>query len=302
MLEQLDSADDADPPGSPKDISIDWEDNDEEETAIQDNLPENPSVASGQWTVRMTVDLPIQELIRPRKTNTWGIFKEGSMNKRNLQMSQGRLRVNSLKGSASPGVESPGGFVIYATPKKFPCSGAKLSFNVFFPKGFQFKEGGKLGFGFFIGTPGASRGNHPKAGSASLRLMWRKNGGAEAYIYRLSGVKQNPSYKKIPGIVLNDTYGDSLFRNQASFTVGDWNSVTSEIRQNAVDIKGYPNAEGRVALVLNGKTTAYDKMVWRDDPKRLIGGVLGSSFFGGSNRSYATPVDTYVLHRNITLT
>jgi polysaccharide lyase-like protein len=286
-----------DAPDSPMEERYEWE------SFPLPELDDAPLVGASRPGATKTISLPPQEVIPgSRKTNEWGIFKEASMNKKTLQYVDGCLKVNYPKGSASPGVGPAGGFTMYAKPACFPCNEARVDFEVFFPADFPWNKGGKLGFGLFINQPGASGGHHPKDGSASLRVMWRPGGEAEAYVYRPSGVPQHPAYKKIPGLQLNDEYGDSLFRGTLSFTAGKWNKVSLNMKLNSLDTTRRPVPDGKLALTVNGKTMAYDKMVWREREGIQCSGVQGGSFFGGSNKSWATPKDIYVLHRNISVT
>jgi len=265
-------------------------------------LPDDSALGAAGKNVSKTISLPVQEIIPGlRKTNQWCIFKEASVNKKTLQYVDGCLKVNYPKGSASPGIGAASGFTMYAKPTCFPCNEAKLEYEVFFPADFPWTKGGKLGFGLFIGQPGASGGHHPKDGSASLRVMWRTNGLAELYLYRPNGVAQHPAYKKIPGLEVNDQYGDSLFRGSLQFVAGKWNKVALGLKLNTLDAAGKPVPDGGLFLTVNGKTMAYDKMVWRERTLK-IDGLTGSSFFGGSNASWATPRNTFVLHRNISVT
>jgi hypothetical protein len=253
---------------------------------------------------RPTAVLPITELLQPRKTAAWNIFKEAKMNRSTLMDAKplghpGGVAVHYKAGSAAPGVGKDGGFILYAAPRDvFPRDHCVLSYDVFFDARFQFNKGGKLGFGLFFGEPGASGGHHDKD-TASFRVMWREGGAGEAYVYRPAGVKQDPAYSKLPGLVVNDTYGDSVFRGSFRFNPGTWNSLRLEAAVNTLDSKKKPVADGKLALTINGVTKSYDRMIWRTDPAVRISGICGASFFGGSNISWATPINTYVVHKDL---
>jgi len=284
---------------------------------MSDDIPDSPSEERYEFdfiplpklddrpmgnTSTKTIILPPQEVVPSlRKTNQWGIFKEAAVNKKTLEYVDGCLKVNYRKGSASPGIGT-GGFTMYAKPACFPTSEARLDYEVFFPENFPWTRGGKLGFGLFIGQVGASGGHHPKDGSASLRVMWRPNGLGECYLYRPYGVTQHPDYKKIPGLQVNDQYGDSLFRGSLTFAAGKWNKIGLCLKLNSLDAKGKPVPDGMLSLSVNGKTMRYDKMVWRQRRADQINGIQASSFFGGSNASWATPATTHILHRKISVT
>jgi hypothetical protein len=212
------------------------------------------------------------------------------------------LKINYPKGSYKPsGKMIVGGIGIYAAPTSiFPCRSVGLSYELFFPADFNPVKGGKLP-GLFIGPPGASGGNHV-TGQASSRIMWRKNnvqGGimTEAYVYVPQ--PQDPAYTSIPNLILDPTYGDSLWRGLLNYNKGSWNKIDMLLTLNTIT-SGVANHDGKLSLTINGVTQHYDKFIWTTIDT-LITGIVFDTFFGGSDSSWATPVDTSTYFKNFHL-
>lgn len=209
---------------------------------------------------------------------------------------------NSVNPSLS---EKRGGFIFYVSPNEtFPTDEIYLSYNVMFeiPKknhrkllqeynDFLWVRGGMLP-GLWIGKMGAQDSNHLDDGS-SYRVMWRKNGVAEAYLYV---PRQDSSYYNLPGYVDNKPFGESLFRGFSRFVAGQWNTIIMRIKLNDV---GKNN--GVLQLSINDKTMTFDKMVWRNTETIQISGITMHSFFGGSDETWATPVEQNIYFSKFTL-
>lgn len=240
------------------------------------------------------------QYLKPRELEAknggeWNVFKESKNNQLTIT-EDGDLKVSYGCGSGAPHLKIPGGFTMYAAPKgAFPTEEAMLKFDVYFDPKFQWVKGGKLGFGFFMGEVGASGGKHDDD-AGSFRVMWRKEGAAEAYVYVPTNVEQLPDYDRLPGLVRNKDYGDSVFRGFASFETGKWMTVCLRAKLNTPG-----KADGLLSISLDGKSETYKKMNWRKDSSIQISGIVGASFFGGSGKDWCTPIATYVLHRNIVL-
>lgn len=139
-----------------------------------------------------------------------------------------------------------------------PVGAACLAYRVRFPDGFAFARGGKLP-GLFGGS--APAGCRPATDGFSARLMWREHGAGELYLY----------HPGMPG-----PCGSRLGRWR--FTPGRWTTIEQEVVL----------AEGRVRVWIDGRM-ALD---WAGlDLGPRIDGVIFSSFFGGNDASWASPVD-----------
>ncbi|WP_064745270.1 polysaccharide lyase [Pseudonocardia acaciae] len=211
---------------------------------------------------------------KPAEKGNWGL--ERSQVVADPSAPGGRLlRVSFPKGSASPQAARKshgpeGGTQVYA---HFPQSGdaLTLTYNVRFQPGFQFVKGGKLP-GLFGGSAG-SGGEHKDDGF-STRFMWRTNGAGEVYAY-------------LPGTKGDNGYGDSLGRGSWTFQPGKWTKITQRVQLNTPGQKN-----GSVTVWLDGKQVFQKAdLDYRSSGGLHIDGVFFSTFFGGSDVSWASPVN-----------
>ena len=109
----------------------------------------------------------------------------------------------------------------------------------------------------------------------SVRLMWRKEGDGELYEYIVN--------KK-------GKYGASVGRGLYRFPLDRWVSVDLEIKVND---PGQPNGIAR--LWIDGRPViAQDDIVYNaSNSGARKGGLMFSTFFGGSDKSWASPKDQY---------
>ncbi|KAF9577184.1 hypothetical protein BGW38_007772 [Lunasporangiospora selenospora] len=224
-----------------------------------------------------------------------------SGNKTNPSTSNMVLQVNYPKGSYAPSIGPvPGGAHFYAKPfgDKTPFSKILISYDVGFPNGFDWVLGGKLP-GAYGGTPydGCSGGVQSSGTNClTMRLMWRAGGIGEAYAY----VPADPSSKfcKDPQVLCNDQYGKSIGRGLIYFQPGTWTRL--DILMELNEPAGMSN--GTLQIYLDGELAVNQHNI----PYRSTGmvgfqGLLFSSFFGGSDPSYASPMSQNVYFRNIRL-
>ncbi|MGH7749202.1 MAG: polysaccharide lyase, partial [Candidatus Dormibacteria bacterium] len=100
----------------------------------------------------------------------------------NVSISGDTLTVSYPAGSSAPSAGKPyGGAQLCRALASGSTSDATLSYDIRFPVGFQFVQGGKLP-GVYGGVEPFSGGGHNASGW-SMRLMWRPNGAAEVYGY-----------------------------------------------------------------------------------------------------------------------
>lgn len=187
------------------------------------------------------------------------------------------LRVRYPEGSVNFGSaddDTPlGGASFYA-----PFSDAQttcLHYKLRFPENFAFVKGGKL--------PGLYAGEAPSGGEKvsgrdgwSVRLMWRKEGQGELYEY---------IYNK------KGRYGLSVGRGQFTFPTGRWISVDLEVVLND---PGERNGQAR--LWIDGKPVIEQKDIVfvTDGDAGTRSGLMFSTFFGGSSKSWASPKDQHI--------
>ena len=137
----------------------------------------------------------------------------------------------------------------------------------------------------------------------SFRIMWRTNGMGEAYIYVPEG-KQAPDFctyyppcrgdKVVPCTACNFAAGVSMGRGGFTFNRGQWNKITMTLILNS------PNVTDGVLEVKHNDRVAirYDKVNWRQIESIWIEGVEVSTWFGGSDDTWAPPYNTHIMMRN----
>ncbi len=182
------------------------------------------------------------------------------------------LRVAYPKGSVNPGnAAAPQGGAGFIYRMRRGATRACLSYKVRFPDGFAFVKGGKLP-GLFGGD--APRGCTPREVNKgfSARLMWRTGGAGELYAYAPDRAT---------------ACGQSLSRGAWTFQTGRWIAVSQEI-----DLTGSLESGDRILLSIDGNTVPY-KLQLRSSSATLIDGLLFSTFFGGSDPSWASPGDQF---------
>jgi hypothetical protein len=192
--------------------------------------------------------------------------------------------------SFNPSSPTPGGFLFYVQPPVFPTQEVYLSYSVKFgiDNDFEWVKGGMLP-GVWIGQMGAYDGNKLPDGSSS-RTMWRSKGEAEAYLYIGSQIKE---FYQLQGYRYNDMYGESVERGFSKFKSGEWNTVIMHIKLNNIG-----QNDGILELTVNENTFTFTKMNWRDNSTETINGIMMNSFFGGSDVTWATPIEQKIYFRD----
>ena len=275
-----------------------------------DNPPEpipppiDPSI--GKEFLRLNVsDLDIIEM-ESKHSTPWNIIKVGhGSSSKNPELHsiiefQGEkvLKVNYPKDSFKPSSDPIGGIGFYASPKSiFPQSEfVTMLYDLYFDDSFDPVKGGKLP-GIFIGEPGASGGRHSN-NQASARMMWRTGKGDEiaTEIYMYISDNQDPTYKNIPGLTENSTYGDSLWRGILKLYKKKWNRISITVKLNTFN-GNKANKDGIIMVTTNNITQKFDKLVYTDQ-KVNIEGITTDTFFGGGDKSWATPKDTSIYFKN----
>lgn len=155
---------------------------------------------------------------------------------------------------------------------------ACLHYEVRVPEGFHFVKGGKL--------PGLYGGEAPSGGESagdqgfSMRLMWRAHGALEAYAY-VAGLKP----------------GSSIGRGAAKLTPGRWTAIDL-----AIGLNDPQQSNGTLKLSIDGKPAIErDDLRYRTTDAIGIEGLMFSSFFGGDDASWASPVDQSIEFRSVSL-
>lgn len=139
----------------------------------------------------------------------------------------------------------------------------------------------------------------------SYRVMWRTDGGGEAYIYAPEG-EQGENFceppcmgsKVQPCTLCNYGAGVSLKRFSFFFQKGTWTKLRLGMTLNTLT-EDDGNNDGTLTLEVNGtKLIEYNQMKWRKFSGIYIEGIAISSWFGGGSSDWAPTKDQYLLFRN----
>jgi hypothetical protein len=213
---------------------------------------------------------------QPRQHGTWGMDNLSVQEPKDGKFAK-VLRAVFPKGSSSPSASrnenAPlGGGQFYGTFER-PADHLFLRYFARFAPGFDFVKGGKLP-GLYGGSE-TSGGRIPDGTNGfSTRFMWREGGQGEVYVYMPS----------------SDKYGTSLGRGTFTFKPGQWYCVEQELTLNT---PGAP--DGTVRVWLDGAAVfQQERLLLRTVPNLQIEGVFFSTFFGGSDTTWASTADTYI--------
>jgi hypothetical protein len=115
----------------------------------------------------------------------------------------------------------------------------------------------------------------------------------EIYLY-VDPTKQVPEYCQIsPTSYCNPEFGDSIGKGSFRFSTGRWNKLTQVITLNDLG-----KTNGKLKVLFNGKQVIYfDKMVWQGNTSVPFVGLDFTTFFGGSDSTWATPTTQYTYFR-----
>ncbi|KAI0699243.1 hypothetical protein BC835DRAFT_1268052 [Cytidiella melzeri] len=170
-----------------------------------------------------------------------------------------------------------------------------LTYEVAFDTNFQFVKGGKLpGVRGGPAPDGCSGGNASTGSNCfSSRVMWRTSGAGEVYAYL---PETNQLCSQANFLCNDDGFGTSIDRGAFSFLTGQWSQVTMLVRLN----NPLNTASGEISLYFNNVKAIDEKTVQlRTSDAIDIGGLYFSTFFGGSDDSWATPKTVHTYFRNI---
>ncbi|PVD35398.1 hypothetical protein C0Q70_02360 [Pomacea canaliculata] len=203
------------------------------------------------------------------------------------------LRAHYPKGSYS---HSSGINVIqfYATPIPSHTS-VKLSYDVYFSENFDFVKGGKLP-GLWGGATGTCSGGRHSEECFSTRFMWRTGGAGEVYGY-ITRSHQRSDLCDQPDVHCDPVYGSSLGRGKWHFRKGQWQNIAQLVHLNTPG-----KADGYIKVYLDGSLVfELNNVAIRSKESIEISGIFFSTFFGGSDSSWAATVDCYSYFKNFVL-
>ncbi|GAA5974300.1 hypothetical protein JCM11641_006722 [Rhodosporidiobolus odoratus] len=168
---------------------------------------------------------------------------------------------------------------------------ALLRYDVAFSDDFDFVKGGKLPglYGASQGARAICSGGNREEDCFSARLMWRERGGGEVYAY----VPTYSGFCSQSDVICNSDYGISLSRGSFRFKPGGWTTITQLVSLNTVG-----TANGLLYLYANDTLAlAHTGMTWRTRDDVTLDSVLFSTFFGGSDHSWAARGGTSFFRR-----
>ena len=166
-----------------------------------------------------------------------------------------------------------GGGQFLATAGLAPTNALHLRYYVRFHTNFVFVKGGKLP-GLFGGTNAFSGGAVPDGTNGfSTRFMWRANGDGEAYAY----------------LATSDSYGTEIGRGRWRFRPGEWHCLEQRVVLNTPG-----GDDGRLAVWVDGSLLVDERALrYRTTESLQIRGIFFSTFFGGGDPTWSTPLDTH---------
>lgn len=156
-----------------------------------------------------------------------------------------------------------------------------LGYFLFFENGFDFKKGGKLPG--LCGGKCYTGGKDPSDGNGwSARIMWRKNGYAEQYVYHSNQKGQ---------------YGDSFLwsdsGNPVKLTPGQWHWIVTKVTMNQI-VNGIVYSDGEIETWLDGKKVLHqENLTFRKNENVHINDMYLSTFHGGGTDSWSPNHDSY---------
>lgn len=166
-----------------------------------------------------------------------------------------------------------------------------LSYDLAFESGFQFVKGGKLP-GLRGGDLTGCDGGANSDTCFSTRLMWRTAGAAEAYTYL-----QDSALCKDSNVICNDDgYGTSIGRGDFTWATGAWNHVDM-----VVGLNNPPTLSNGFLEVYHNGVIAINQtglQIRSSTSVASIQGIFFSTFFGGADNTWATPVNQSTYYRN----
>ncbi|KAF9464529.1 hypothetical protein BDZ94DRAFT_1281921 [Collybia nuda] len=200
--------------------------------------------------------------------------------------------------SINPAKKPQGGAQFYASPLDIAeAKNITLQYSVFFPVDFDWVLAGKLP-GIYGGRTGCSGGDSA-LDCFSTRLMWRRGGSGELYMY-VPKDKQSRALCFHPQSVCDTAYGFSIGRGSFKWARGTWTTVQQSIALNTPGKR-----DGSFALDVNGKRVIErHDIYYRGVPQRFSRYRRDrsmSTFFGGHDPKYATPRDQYVWFKDFAI-
>jgi len=124
--------------------------------------------------------------------------------------------------------------------------------------------------------------------------MWRTNGAGEVYAY----IPRSNSLCSNDNFICNDDFGISIQRGSFSFSAASWSRVTLLVLLNSP----VSESNGYVAVYFNDVLAlSQGGLQIRAGDVIDAGGLYFSTFYGGSDSSWAPSTDQHAFFRNMQL-
>lgn len=204
------------------------------------------------------------------------------------------LLIKFPKGTYS-GSANRGGLNFYSSPfNAFPCNEITLTYDLYISKSFAWNKGGKLPIGLYGGIKGVNGGKRSNDGF-SIRLMWRRNGDGEVYVYLPA--LQHESFGFNPNVKFSKDKGISIGRGLFRFKKNVFQNISLSVKLNDEN-----EFNGIIELKLDGNTVIkFDNLNIRSNKNINIEGLFFNSFYGGDDETWASPKDTHIILRSVSL-
>ncbi|KAJ3570372.1 hypothetical protein NP233_g4459 [Leucocoprinus birnbaumii] len=205
------------------------------------------------------------------------------------------LQVTYPQGSFSQGTGGTQFYNLWNTTDGSTFGSMLLSYEMAFDSNFTWVKGGKLpGLRGGLDGTGCSGGDSVPNGVEcfSSRVMWRKFAEGEVYAY----IPTPNGLCKDKDVICNSDFGTSFNRGGFGFLPGQWLRISMLVQMN-----NPPNiANGQIQLYYNDRLAiSQTGLQLRSADSLSINGLYFSTFFGGSDSSWATPTNQHTYFRNI---
>jgi hypothetical protein len=186
-----------------------------------------------------------------------------------------------------------------------PAESATLTYKVMFPEGFDFVRGGKL--------PGLYGGTAPRGGKSiavddgfTIRTMWRELGVLCAYVYFMDMDSEkkngenflwtNAADKNVSITKYMWKSMDTHFKERMYITPNKWHTLKTYVKMNTPG-----QQDGKIICWLDGEEAVNVDLRFRKDMSFGIDTFAFTTFFGGSDPSWAPTKDEVVYFGDISI-
>jgi len=163
-------------------------------------------------------------------------------------------------------------------PKNQRHTAYAIEMEIMFEEGFDWKLGGKFGFGMYCGYKKGKKysgGGRNIPNACVARTMWRADGEAAAYFYRQN--KPPRAHK----------YGED-FRAKKKMVAGQTHKITLGMQLNSKHHK----KDGKLFFGLDDQLQVKDGINWMSAGDLYIRQLLYTAFYGGASKKWAPKGDT----------